>query len=123
MATYELTIESEFSAAHRLRMYDGAYEPLHGHNWKVECYFEADRLDEIGVAADFTLLRDRVLRAVGELHDTYLNDLAPFAGVNPSTENVARHLYERIAVGLASTVRLRRVRVWEAAGCAASYSP
>jgi len=118
---FELTLEAEFAAAHRLRMYDGQFEALHGHNWRVEVYYEGERLDSIGVAADFTVLQ-RDLRAVVEkLHDRYLNELPMFAERNPSAENVAVFLYEELCSKAPSGVRLSKVRVWEAPGCAAAY--
>lgn len=121
MGRYELTVTGEFAAAHRLRMYDGAYEPLHGHNWRVEALYEAVELDRIGVAADFTELRRQVQAAAAGLHDRYLNEIPRLAELNPSAENVARLMYETLAPQAPSGVRLRRVRVWETSDCAAAY--
>lgn len=122
MAQYELTLEAEFSAAHRLKMYDGQFEPLHGHNWRVEAYYEGDQLDSIGVAADFTVLRALLHEVIATLHDRYLNELPAFATVNPSTENVARHIFDALAARPVEGVQLAKVRVWETSGCAASYA-
>lgn len=118
---FELLLEAEFAAAHRLRLYDGRFEPLHGHTWRVEVYYEGARLDSIGVAADFTILQKDLRAAVGELHDRYLNELPAFSERNPSAENVAVHLYEALSGRAPSGVRLSKVRVWEAPGCAATY--
>jgi 6-pyruvoyltetrahydropterin/6-carboxytetrahydropterin synthase len=123
MPVFELLLEAGFCAAHRLRMYDGSFEPLHGHNWRVEVFLEGTRLDEIGVVADFTVLQRRLSDVVAELHDTYLNDLPAFASVNPSAECVAQYLYGRLAALLEPEVKLTKVRVWETPGCAAAYLP
>ncbi len=121
MAHYELTICGEFAASHRLRMYDGQVEPLHGHNWRVEMVVTAPRLDSIGVGADFGLLQRTLDEALNPLRDRHLNDLAPFSSVNPSAENVARHVFEEVARRLPPEVRAARVRVWETSRCAATY--
>lgn len=121
MGHFELTLEAEFAAAHRLRMYDGAFEPLHGHTWRVEVYYEGAGLDAIGVAADFTVLQKDLRAVVGGLHDTYLNELPMFAERNPSAENVAVYIFEALSGKSPAGVRLAKVRVWEAPGCAAAY--
>lgn len=123
MPHYELTLRAEFAAAHQLRMYDGALEPLHGHNWRVEAVFLAPRLDTIGVGADFVVLQRLLHEAVAPFHDRCLNELPLFAGVNPSTEHLARIIAERLAGAAELGVRLSAVRVWETSGCAASYHP
>lgn len=123
MPRYELLIESHFSAAHRLRMHDGRFEPLHGHNWKVEVFVEGARLDGCDLLADFVPLQAALAHVTAELHDSYLNELPAFAASNPSAERVARHLHDRLAPLLPVDVRLTRVRVWESPGCAAAYLP
>lgn len=121
MSKFELTLEAEFSAAHRLRLYDGEYEPLHGHNWRVEVFYEGDQLDSIGVVADFTVLQARLRELIAPMHDRYLNELPAFAETNPSAENVARHIFGALNATPVAGARLASVRVWEAAGCAAAY--
>src|SRR5262245_20895846 len=112
MAQYELVLESEFSAAHRLKLHDGRMEPLHGHNWRVEVYLTAAKLDSAGLVADFVVLQENLTRVTQELHDTCLNDLPAFAAANPSTELVAKHICDRFAQTLPAGVRVTRVRVW-----------
>lgn len=120
---YEILLLAEFSAAHRLRLADGSFEPLHGHNWKVEVCLRGPRLDAIGLLADFTLLQTQLQRITAALHDTYLNELPAFAQKNPSTEHVARHIHDQFAPQLPPSVRVHLVRVWETSTCAAAYHP
>lgn len=120
MLSYEILVEGEFAAAHQLRLYDGRNEPLHGHNWKVEVYLAGPKLDSIGVLADFTVVRRRLNETLQQLHDRFLNDLPEFRDRNPSAEVVASHIYEAMSAGLPAGVRVSRVRVWEAPGCAAA---
>jgi 6-pyruvoyltetrahydropterin/6-carboxytetrahydropterin synthase len=119
---YEIKIESSFSGAHRLRGYDGQCENLHGHNWKVEVFVSSSELGEDGMVLDFRRLRE-VTRAVLETLDhRYLNEIPYFAQVNPSSENIAKYIYERVKDRLGgSQARLTKVTAWESAGACASY--
>jgi len=120
---YELTLLAEFSAAHQLRLPDGSMEPLHGHNWQVEACIEGSGLAASGWLADFTVLQPQLDAIVAELHDRHLNEHPAFAHINPTTEHVARHIAERLSVGIAHGLRVGWVRVWETRRCAASYHP
>ena len=123
MSRYELVLESEFSAAHRLKLHDGRLEPLHGHNWRVEVFLAAGKLDSAGLVADFVVLQENLTRVTQELNDTCLNDLPAFSACNPSTELVAKHICDRFAPALPTGVRVTKVRVWETGRCAAAYLP
>lgn len=123
MPSYEIVLEAEFSAAHRLKLHDGRWEPLHGHNWRAEVFLEGPALDSAGLLADFTVLQEELRRITGELHDTNLNEHPAFARTNPSTELVARHIHDRFAPGMPSGVKVTKVRVWETRQCAAAYRP
>src|SRR3990170_663140 len=90
---FDITARREFAAAHQLRLYDGALEPLHGHNWVVVVTVLADRLDAIGVVMDFHELERLLDRVVAPLHNTHLNEVEPFKSeLNPTTEHVALHV-------------------------------
>jgi len=123
MARYELLLRGGFSAAHRLKLHDGTYEPLHGHNWAVEVFIEGDELDAAGMLADFTALQPALSAVLGELHDTYLNELPMFEACNASTEHVARYICHAFAERASPGVRIAKVRVWETPECAAAYVP
>jgi len=119
---YELIVEADFAAAHRLRGYQGACENLHGHNWRVEVTLAGDRLNDLGMLVDFREVK-RILAEVLERFDhTLLNDLEEFRRVNPTTENLARILYESCSARLPPGVRVRNVAVWESPGCGARYT-
>ena len=80
---YELIVESEFSAAHRLREYRGACEKLHGHNYRVEMVVASEKLDALGMVADFRELK-RLLQEAAERYDhAFLNELAEFREAEP----------------------------------------
>jgi len=119
---YEVAIEATFSAAHSLRNYRGKCEELHGHNWKVEVTVKSDDLDEIGMAIDFKILKERTGIVIEQLDHHHLNELSPFKQLNPSSENIARYLFDQLKKELREEkVRLSRVTVWESEGSKAMY--
>lgn len=119
---FEVSVTSSFSAAHQLRLPDGSAEPLHRHNWRVTVIYAGSVLDEMGVLVDFEVLRARLDRLLATLNDQNLNTLPAFAERNPTAENVALHIAERLAVELPAAAVLKCVEVEEAPGCVARYS-
>lgn len=120
---YRLTIHTHFAAAHNLINYQGDCENLHGHNWKVEVTVAARELDKAGLGIDFKLLKKETNRVLDQLDHTYLNELAPFREVSPSSENIARHLFEELGKVLNSdNVTVEKINVWESDNACASYS-
>jgi 6-pyruvoyltetrahydropterin/6-carboxytetrahydropterin synthase len=122
---YELKIITDFSAAHRLENFYGKCESLHGHNWKVEVFLLGDRLDDAGLVKDFGVVKGKAREVLAELDHKYLNDLPVFRQQNPSSENLARYLYERLGMVLdGEGVRVSRVSVWESdTSCATYFEP
>ena len=123
---FELQVEIQFSAAHRLCDYDGACAQLHGHNFRVVAHLEGGELDAQGMLIDFRDVRRLCQQAVAPLDHQYLNDLPPFADVPPTSENLARFLFGEIgdvlkAAGLAERVRVSRVSVFESPGSGVTY--
>ena len=119
---YELMIEERFSSAHQLRGYKGKCENLHGHNWKVQVHVVADQLNEIDLAIDFHELKDMTREVVGVLDHGMLNDIFPFTEINPSSENLARWIFDTLRKKVDSEhVRLSAVSVWESDTASATY--
>ncbi len=112
---WRLTVIEQFSASHQLRGYGGACERLHGHNFGVEVEVEGDRLSEdLEILIDFKELKALVREVLAELDHVHLNDLPAFTEHNPSSENLARHVFQTLAPRLSGKgVRLRQVAVSE----------
>jgi len=119
---FELTVKSSFAAAHRLREYGGKCENLHGHNWLVEVRVATESLNSIGLAIDFKDLKAATEEVLQRLDHGCLNDIEPFDKLNPSSENIARWIFEALKERLLDhPVSLSRVSVWENAGCCATF--
>ena len=119
---YDVTVKTGFSAAHQLRLYDGKYENLHGHNWTAQVTVEADELNTIGVGIDFVELKEMVERILSRLDYQNINEISPFDKENPSAENIARWLFLELKTQIdTESTRVKRVEVCEMEGCGASY--
>ena len=119
---YELKIITSFSAAHRLENFYGKCEALHGHNWKVEVSLQGDKLDEAGLLQDFGAVKARTRELLEEVDHKYLNELPAFSQQNPSSENLAFFIFQRLSGVLnRDGVKVSRVSVWESDTSCASY--
>jgi 6-pyruvoyltetrahydropterin/6-carboxytetrahydropterin synthase len=119
---YELVVIAQFSAAHNLRNYEGTCERLHGHNWRVEVFVRADALGKGGMVLDFRILREEIEKVLVALDHQYLNDLPYFHKEEPSSENIARYIYDALEEQLRPHgVRPYKVTAWESEGAGASY--
>lgn len=118
---YEVMIKTEFASAHNLKFYKGACEALHGHNWKVEITVVTDKLDKAGIAVDFNTLKAETTVIVKELDHIYLNDHEAFKDDNPSSENIARYIFEELALRMGEKAKVKKVTIWETDDAAASY--
>ena len=119
---FELMVETFFSAAHQLRGYKGACEKLHGHNWRVQVHVIAERLNEIDIAIDFHELKRLADEVIAPLDHSFLNEIFPFTEKNPSSENVAKWIYDSLKKRLGDdTINLSAVTVWESETASATY--
>jgi 6-pyruvoyltetrahydropterin/6-carboxytetrahydropterin synthase len=119
---FELMIETQFASAHQLRGYKGACENLHGHNWKVQIFVLAERLNEIDIAIDFHELKKLAEEVIMPLDHGFLNDIFPFTEKNPSSENIAKWIFDSLRKKLDNDeINLSAVTVWESETASATY--
>ncbi|MDK2849000.1 MAG: 6-pyruvoyltetrahydropterin/6-carboxytetrahydropterin synthase [Desulfuromonadales bacterium] len=119
---YRLMISTHFAAAHNLMNYQGDCENLHGHNWKVEVTVATRQLDKAGLGVDFKILKKETNRILDLLDHKYLNDLPFFENISPSSENIARFVFEELGKVFQESVTVENVRIWESENACASYS-
>jgi len=115
---YELMVETCFSSAHQLRGYKGVCEKLHGHNWKVEVIVSGKRLDKAGMVIDFKKLKSRMNKVLNKLDHKHINRLEYFKRVNPTSENIAKYIFDNLRP---LTANLKSVTVWESDSSSATY--
>ena len=93
---YDIFVTTHFAGAHHLRDYPGDCENPHGHNWKVVVTVRATKLDKLGIGIDFKLLKKYLKEVVDQLDHRDLNMFEPFLHINPSSENIARFIFESL---------------------------
>ena len=121
---YQISVEQHFDAAHFLRGYQGKCEALHGHRFRVVTKIKASKVNDIGIAYDFTELKQHLSDILARFDHTCLNDLSPFDKINPSSENIAVIIYDELKPKLAgASGSLSGVEVWESPQSGVAYSP
>ena len=118
---FELSIEAQFSAAHQLRGYKGKCEQMHGHNWRVQVSISSEKLNDIGIVIDFHDLKNLTIEIVSPLDHSHLNEVFPFTEINPSSENIAKWIFESAKKRLEGIVKVNSVTVWESENSSATY--
>ena len=119
---FRIKVRADFSGAHNLRGYKGKCEALHGHNWYVEVEAESRRLDKIGMVVDFGMLKKMLNDVLCEFDHKYLNEVDRFKKENPTSENIAKYVYDSLAKKN-SKVKFTAVTVWDTESSAATYVP
>jgi 6-pyruvoyltetrahydropterin/6-carboxytetrahydropterin synthase len=119
---YKICVEDHFDAAHALRGYKGKCEMLHGHRFRVVVKVSASKLDDIGLAYDFTELKAKLKSILDRFDHTTLNDIPPFDKINPSSENIASTIYNELKTALKEApAELTAVEVWESPNSGVEY--
>jgi 6-pyruvoyltetrahydropterin/6-carboxytetrahydropterin synthase len=127
---FEVSVDETFSAGHALRGYHGKCENVHGHNYRVRVIISGEQLDSIGLLVDFVVVKQALRGVIATLDHRFLNDFAPFDKVNPSAENIARHIHDEVARQIQPQLdnapggpSLTSVTVWETDTTFATYRP
>lgn len=120
---WELTVKGHFDAAHELVGYPGQCRDLHGHTWDVEVTVVGRTLDDIGIVYDFTRLKADLAAVLDDYDHGHLNEVAPFDEINPTAENLARVICERLQDTVGAAVDVLEVAVWESPVARIVYRP
>lgn len=147
---YRICKSLDIENGHMLSKHPDACRFPHGHTRRVEFVLEADTLDDREMVCDFKLVRDAVGAyletldhalcvntddpAFADLRARYGERIVPFDHQDPTTEVLARRIFDVAAAGLAAhaarpdpryplrpAVRLLKVRLWETATSWAEY--
>lgn len=119
---FEITVSQRFKASHAIRTISGDFEPNHIHDWRVDVTVGGRNLDSSGCVVDFALVQ-RYLRACLSAWDgKNLNELGMFLDIPPSTEFLAKCLYDQLFAVLAEEgISLKKATIWETENCSAAY--
>jgi 6-pyruvoyl-tetrahydropterin synthase len=95
---FSVTIRDHLMIAHSLRgEVFGPAQRLHGATYVVDATFRRASLDADGIVVDIGRAAEVLRAVVGELGYRNLDDEAEFAGMNTTTEALARVIADRLA--------------------------
>lgn len=119
---FRISKELNFSAAHALRGHHGGCENLHGHNWRVRATVQADELDDMEMVIDYKDLKTHLAEVLSPFDHRFLNEAKPFDKQNPTSENIARHIFLELSKRVNNDQRrVLKVEVWETPKNRAEY--
>ena len=97
---FSVTVRDHMLIAHSLRgKVFGPAQRLHGATYIVDATFRRAALDADGIVVDIGRAAEALRAVVAELGYRNLDDEADFAGVNTTTETLARIVADRLAEG------------------------
>ncbi len=117
---YELSIKGDFAAAHFIEGHEGKCKNLHGHTWKVEVAIISDQLNDIGIVADFAILKKQLRETLEKIDHICLNELSYFKEVTPTAENIAKYIYWNFKKVI-EPLTIKHVQVWESDTSSVTY--
>jgi len=95
---FSITVRDHMMVAHSFRGdVFGPAQRLHGATFVVDATFRRPDLDDDGIVVDIGLATQQLAEVLGELNYRNLDDEPEFAGVNTSTEFLARLVADRLA--------------------------
>ncbi len=119
---YEIIVESSFSAAHQLKGHKGKCESLHGHNWRVQAVFAKNNLNKIGLVLDFSEAKGLLNQILEQLDHKDISKISFFRKNNPSSELIAKFIFNKLKKLTKTKAILKKVSVWETPASCASYN-
>ena len=95
---FSVTVRDHMMIAHSLRgEVFGPAQRLHGATYVVDATFRRATLDDDGIVVDIGVATEALRAVVGELSYRNLDDEEDFAGMNTTTEALARVVADRLA--------------------------
>ena len=95
---FSVTVRDHMMVAHSLRgEVFGPAQRLHGATYVVDATFRRAQLDADGIVVDIGLAADALRAVVGELGYRNLDDESSLAGMNTTTEVLAKLVADRLA--------------------------
>jgi 6-pyruvoyl-tetrahydropterin synthase len=103
---FSVTVRDHMMIAHSLRgEVFGPAQRLHGATYVVDATFRRATLDADGIVVDIGRASEALRAVVAELGYRNLDDEADFAGMNTTTEALARVVADRLAGALGEAAR------------------
>jgi 6-pyruvoyl-tetrahydropterin synthase len=100
---FRVTVRDHIMVAHSFRgEVFGPAQQLHGATFVVDATFRRPELDADNIVVDIGLATEQLRAALADLNYRNLDDVPEFAGVNTSTEFLAKVVADRLAAAVAA---------------------
>lgn len=117
---FELSVRGDIASAHFIEGHEGKCKNLHGHTWKIEVTLINDRLNDLGMVADFAVLKRQLQEVLEPIDHVCLNELPFFRERSPTTENIAKYIYAHFKE-MIKPLGIKEVRAWESDTSSVTY--
>ncbi|MEU0360221.1 6-pyruvoyl trahydropterin synthase family protein [Streptomyces cyaneofuscatus] len=98
---FSVTVREHLMIAHSFQgEVFGPAQRLHGATYVVDATFRRAGLDADGLVVDIALAAAELAAVIGELNYRNLDEVSEFAGINTSTEFLAKVIADRLADGI-----------------------
>ena len=127
---YSINVRDHFMIAHSFRGETfGPAQALHGATYVTDATFFRETLDSDGVVIDIARATEVLRATLGRYHLRNLDELPEFEGSNTTTEYLARHIADALAMAIdngdlgeaARTLDRLRVTLHESHVASAAY--
>ena len=117
-----VTIKDQFESAVKLYNYSGSCANVHGHTYRIAVtFYNTDQSADMVV--DYYEAKTWVEQAIAPLDHKFINELKPFDKVSPTTENIAKWLYEEIHNVIQTNIKILKIKLSENDNFSVTYAP
>ena len=117
-----VTIKDQFESAVKLYNYSGSCANVHGHTYRIAVtFFNTDQSADMVV--DYYEAKNWVEQAIAPLDHKFINELKPFDKVSPTTENIAKWLYQTITHLTTKNIEVLTITLSENDHFSVTYAP
>ena len=125
MTNIRITKQFSFETGHALYGYDGKCRNVHGHSYKLYVTVIGSPITDsgnvkFGMVIDFKDMKKRLKEFLDPIDHVCLNDLDYFKKHNPTTENIAKYIYQNFKKDI-EPLGIVKVRVWESESSSVTY--
>ena len=119
---YEIGVDVFFNGRHYAEE-DGEPGSIHMHSWRVQAILLGESNNDIGIVMGTEGVKGIIEDLVSQYHETLLNKVPPFDEISPTSNNMARVIYESVLSELEDyELELKAVRLWESPTSYVEYS-
>ena len=121
---YEIGVDVFFNGRHYEYLEEnGEQGPVHMHSWRAQAILLGESSNDVGTVIGTEGVKEIIEGLVSLYNESLLNKVPPFDEIMPTSNNIARVIYEYVMNELGdSELELKAVRLWESPTSYVEYS-